>query len=1046
MEIASLSQIAEALGVLLPQERSVWDTVKEHADSKALSVNDWSLLQAAYARLHTGEISQPSAGMVLKAERKEARTPRGRRVAVVKHHPPSIEIASRQKVTDLGYWFGILDHRVASMEWAQPLQTVAEIATSQNKINDNSLGLHRYTAHLPGESSPLYEGLQVYLGVHPFLRGHFIDSLLSIDQFLGKVESLDASKWTDADLKKWQGDETSVSPRDPKLLGKLGLMLSLQNADLYELLTDNESSWHTFYEAVQKELWNSDQPVKAYRVHINMTTINEMSADGLLGDIYLSIVHTYLQTKFGRENVVCNPENTSFLVIGSSDYKIKKGLQGFSDTIKTQLLTHGLVTSSQKDRLIQEFSPSVVAAENSISLKDIFRYGITAPEDLVAFDRLIREIAFANDVSGYEAFQRVGFDSQQRLLSVRSLNLDAVRVSQDRSLQLMAEALVFKAVMEMSRELASMTTFFEKERQSVPGGYSQTVFTARDLPDPSRQPALFAKWIGMKKSGVGFVGPGQYVPEEYLPADMHGEKPAAPTEVTGYHDRLSASTPEAVKHWIGMFPRYGRIFGQISHEAPGRRDSGNLSRRFLDAWSTLVATQVADGDFGPRLQEAKALAQQLRKAYVGVYNTAIQNPRYGWALKGREVIKVQRGASDTWVTLNAPVTAIAAAGNTYLGAMEFDSLKAFLGTHPSTEANDKLVMQAWDILFKVAHEMKMPRPVLVPGKGDHVTFSFASKNSDGAPIDPVLFMQSVQAGIAALYPGKAFQDLKKVEYYQIPFDLSGRHEIFLTREVLDRLKTYFNLNAEIRFHEVAKGSFMVEFPKYDQKGKAIDIDKIITAITSYQLNCFQRGPIKVENSRVKIWRKGAGRSESIKFGNEQPKGYSPYMRKGLTVTMALIDHNALRGPADIKQFHSQKEDLDTALEAAKYINGLDKQGFIDARLSGKGVVAAGESGGGEGGGGVGGAGGVGSGGLASGGGAANVDEDGGAGAPAQKALDLSGIVASRRGGHRTSDPWGGRTADLSQVAGRRLRVNSYALRGRVGMASHGAVNRSLVRA
>lgn len=778
-----------------------------------------------------------------------------------------------------------------------------------------ALSLGYYTAALPGEPSPLTGGLEEYLAVSPWLRGHYINRLIAIDSFLGRVSSLSVDSIRHSTLPWDQIHHHTLAVSTKSLHGRkienfkdnLNTVLRDFNDDLYRYLTDNESSWHLHYDNVSQALWNSAEPVSLYRLHINMTTVNELDPTGLLGDVYIDVVLNFLKEKFGANKVVKTPEGTAFLVMASDAAVVNASLQEFSKTVKSRFESHPHVVNKSR---LRDVVPSIMGAQSSISRQSILSYAIQTEEDLLVYRPLIEWVARRNNFPPTHI--PTNLSDAKQLWANWQFPLNELRGSYPFLAQ-MAEAMTLEAVMQMNRELAAKAVFFERNRPVSPS----LVFTDRDLP---QQGALVASWQKLKDTGVGYVGPGQYRPK------LEGHKGS-----TNNHAMMRLQGVRA------SILRYRKIYGQISHDSAARADEGRWSQRFLEAWNKLSDMTVDNAEFTTQLDQVQVFANHLRQAYQNVLGMAVSYPRYLGAMKGTDTVRVQRDGRDVWVKQNAPLVEIARQKNTLLAALEFDSLKAFLQKHPSLSMDDELVMKAWDVLFQTARQIGLADPILIPGKGDHLTFSFSDKTIAGHSVDPKQYLQQVQKNIHRLYEGMSFQDLKKVSYRIFNLEISSLEDLAedAQKAKLEKLvlilEKKLNVSADVVITKTGATSIRIETPAEDAAGRPIGSTRILQELQTHFAHLVFNEASSIEMRRMPIWQSEQDPHQYF-MSSRQREGWKAYEHSGLTVTMAFVKHSPVNSQATMREYLRAKARLDEALADAKFLNGYEKQVILDATI------------------------------------------------------------------------------------------------------------------
>ena len=118
------------------------------------------------------------------------------------------------------------------------------------------------------------EGLLRYMAVSPDLRTHFTNLMIRLEQAMRRLDRL-----TPDDL-SWFVMKQLASP-------ELMPFLKLAFIDLKDLLFEHDTLTILLYNTIQNILFGGDRDVSIYRVHFNMTTINEMDSTNHHGNVTL---------------------------------------------------------------------------------------------------------------------------------------------------------------------------------------------------------------------------------------------------------------------------------------------------------------------------------------------------------------------------------------------------------------------------------------------------------------------------------------------------------------------------------------------------------------------------------------------------------------------------------------------------------------------------------------------------------------------------------------------------------------------------------------
>ncbi len=899
---ASLENLGKDLGEIGGTDHSLvwrWSGIEERAHSHELTFQDWTDVQEALRQVIQGQPFARTSSYVLPLFR----------------------------------YLGAADHSVARLHHREESDRQRALITDslwENRIDRIRFEVLYFVFGLPGASSPLHEGLREYLLLPPELRTHFLDEMMVADLLLGKIGALSAEDLTDN--VRQQIAHSKFSP-----LKHIDHFFTVTNSDFKDLLQENEMHWLTQYDRMFTLLWESDKPVKIYRVHVNMTTINELDPTGELGDLYLVLVGGWLQKKFGNAHLVKNPENTSFQFIGQSADLVEKEMRYFSRDLTRDLFTSFDVSSER----VHNFKPEAVVSEIVLSRGSLYDYAIKTEEDLEAFKPILE----LNGRFDIDDLKSRGMIIARQILKWESPDFNAIRSSRDPVLVQTLNALIFLANQEANRLLAAQTTFFEKNQTSSSQERKGSVFTEGDIPKPGDEHA--PEWVRLIQSSAGYVGPGQYHPSAHphlkdLPSHARPTFHLRSLDIQGLHINDDPALTPLVNHLLRIFPRLGRISGILSH--PIRGNSGRLCDRLMEGlYSLFFPPPGTPSDERQRaLSFAQQTASQLREAILSVYSFSAMDPRYAWTVKKHETFGVQRGGRVQEVESNFALQEIARFGNRFLLALEYDSLKAYLSTYPAISDDDREIFFVRDAFFLVAQEMNMDpsKIVIIPGKGDHLNISVPHEDRRGNPVDPVAYCKRIQQMVRNHYQPQLFHDFMKVESMKlfladIGGHLSGKD---LKKSAADVALSFdLNVEATLDLDKMGTDHYVLTVPKANRQGAKLSPDTIIRYLQTQGINVRLTEPAKEENRRLPIWvkREASGKIVDWYYGSHDSlpsAGYAPFKRT-LTVTMAVTDHKAIRRAEDKVEFKEAVRRVDLALDAAQKESLPDKEGFRDARRS-----------------------------------------------------------------------------------------------------------------
>lgn len=810
--------------------------------------------------------------------------------------------------------FGAQSHAIPyGMNARMALETSPPQSTQLDSLAQSALV---YAYQLTPNHSPMEEGLSRYLSVDPEMRTFFTDQMVAFEQMMDAVKNMDES-----DVER-MGDKLEDSP----VLEFAGDLY----VDLKDLLFERESHAFLQYHAIMNRLFDG-QPVRVNRVHINMTTINEMDDTTVLGTVYLDSMKSWILENKGKYQVIQNPERTSFQFIDPSERSVKHQIADFKREIKALMKNHPDVrsdTSGRLGRIISNFDPEVIVSSREISLDTLYFYALRDLEDLEAFKPVI-EFQTGLDTAELSTIVGTG-DMKQVREAFRGLspNTYAIKMSNDPVLQQTLNALIIKATLEFNKMLAAQTTFFEKEGSKVK-------YTGPVYPEDKARPTmgdireLYYEYL---QNGTGFVGPGQYDPSIEVPQLQYDDLQRTLFNYSGQHltagllglgqDQSIELHPRVVEI-LRIIPPITKLKGEVSRE----QNNGGLLEKFEEDWKALAHCPPEQ-----RLVYLAKLKTSARRLQLGMrefYSLAITEPRNTWIPKQHEDFELKRGR----VLSNIFLEAVTQAGNTNLAGLEIDSFKAYNEAYGKNDVKDVDFNEIRNSVFIVATRMNMPLPVVNPKAGDHLMISFSHQDLDGVEIDPAFFARAVQDYVREKFSDRPFQDYHKVDtiHYQISTEdpeildrLSDENFLNQLRENFDHMpmQPFIKPNGDA-------GVVLVIGREADGFGGEMTADKLKAKLKGMGLEVGVK-MLREKTERLKLWTGPEGKVGQRDYylaSHTQPAGYRAYMRT-LTVSLSVGRHGRVKEPGDIRGYYQAEEIINEDLGAVKRSSWPKKEGLI----------------------------------------------------------------------------------------------------------------------
>jgi len=750
------------------------------------------------------------------------------------------------------------------------------------------------------------EGLLRYMAVSPDLRTHFTDLMIRLEQTIDRLLKLTPEDLTPIVVSQIAG---------PKLIS----FIELAFIDLKELLFEHDTLTILLYNTVQNILFGGDPDVPVYRVHFNMTTMNEMDPTNHHGNVYLRVIKAWFQEKFGTIHVVQNPERTSFQFITRSSRQVRQVMNSFELEVR-----HRIATALGVDEaIVANFVPRAVLTRRKLTLENLYYYGIRSDADIETFRELL-EFGEAIDVKAINNLPK-----EQRLQAVweKALNIRAIVETGDKRLIKIVYAVIIRAITELNAELAAQTTFFEKEV-----GFGKLVYLETELPEEGEP--LYPVWQEYLNDRTNFVGPGQYDPAYFNPKlndprfieTLFFDVGLQASSSVNYYSPDSQLSP-AISEIVRTIPPLRRIQGHLSHRRPG--SDGGVIERFARARKVFLAAQ--ESERAESLTNLQEVGRELLDAFRNFYRWAVRDPRNLWTQKQHETFGVKRGEGLREVPANFFIQEVALAGNTYIMELEYDSFRAYSGAHGEHDIQDKDFNRVRDAVWLAAAEMNMPMPIVNPSGGDHISVSFSNADLDGQAIDPAVYSKLVQQIIVDRFKDKPFQDLSKVAVreFRLTGDNLGRLDDPHFREAM---RLDLGLAAQPQLTAATDSYVVFAVSSTSRSGDETTMTTVKDYLETKGIGVDGEA-LSIEKLRLLMWTKIGGSAEDPDYwvyGNRKPEGYEPFSNT-LSVTIAIGEHRPIRVQTDIGHFIDTVHFVGGTMDKAK-TSGLPYKGeFVDVR-------------------------------------------------------------------------------------------------------------------
>ena len=820
-------------------------------------------------------------------------------------HDPSSN--TRPHFMEFSRWFGTAEHyegikpvQDRGIRIVTPMEFPIMVPEGIDPLRFGAL----YLAYaMVDEPPPIEVGLAKYFAVDPELRTHQTDTMLVVEQVLGAILALDPDK-----------NYLALFP----LLNNPILMELLETAflDLNDLMVEHDSLPSIQYNTIINRLWHGhDSEVRVYRVHINMTSLNELDPTNTQGSLYLAAVKKWLQIKFGESNIVQNPERTSFQFIGVDPIQVKTAVANFELEIKAMMRK---MPGAKRD-LIAGFKPQIWVAERSITKDSILYYGIATPDDLELFRSILENsqqdllALYDADTITFETFRvrlRDAPFSFQALMMIGEDDTHPSRLS-------LLEGLITNALVNFNVELASETTFFEK---NYPG--QENLYTKKMLDQHlASNPDQVRVWESYVRSRRGYVGVGQYNPVLENPGLQNSA--LFPNAFHHYLEQYGLAHPTEtdnpqLNRLLNMLPRLKHVAGLVSHTRPGSR--GAL-QRMGEALHTFTSS-VTDENIRRNLTALQTVTRELRDAFRTVYGHAVTSPRYTWNMKHYKTASIRRGDQEYHVNANLFVQEVAADRHRTLAVVELDSFKAYNATHLSNSPVDPDINGIQDKIYETAATHNLPHPQVDPTAGDHFSFAFTTD----AYVTSPQFAQQVQEEVKTHFADKPFQDYHKVTMQLHTFDIpdATQRNWLQNENNLEHLRTTLNLSARPVFVNTHANEVVLAFPQEHMDGTSLSQEQVGEALISADITLMSTQlKTEIQILRLPIWRPSTTTDTDVDpndlvFSNTAPASFEPFQRT-LTVSMVV---DSIRPRAEFR----------TAGEWRNHVEEVQHQ--LDHRLAG----------------------------------------------------------------------------------------------------------------
>ncbi|EKD41369.1 MAG: hypothetical protein ACD_73C00744G0002, partial [uncultured bacterium] len=760
----------------------------------------------------------------------------------------------------------------------------------------------------------LTDSVRHYLQIPPELRTHFTDIFIGVELVSAGLARLDEKKLATPDtIAAFQSG-----------MGAVKNFFEDAVMDLTQLFLGHRSLPSTMIEGVMNRIFNDEKEIQFFRVHVNMTTINEMDHTGELGTTYLQVVLEWLQSKGFR--VVQNPENTTFLFL-ATDAQVRPAMNSFTQEIKSIMRDRPNVPSN----LFDNVEPEAHISRRSFRADEIAQYAIQNWEDFEAFWPVLG-FGYSHWINLEQRYKEEGMSALKGYINQKIPVLE-IKASQDVLSIKKLEALVIKGVLQFLKELAAQTTYFEKVTDAA---QKQTLYGEELLPKPDTE-ERFNKWQDYLQRGAGFVGPAIFDPIRYFPelADFASD---AELDLRLFGLKPEHELPEWVEKLVTLVPRRSRFVGYLNHQRVG--SPGGALQQMETALNELGFTLVSDAE--NKIKAVTEKAKSFAAIFEAMYKMAIQDERNPFLPRRMRTFDLARGMHRYAVEANFFMEKVVLDANELMAVMEIDSFKAYNETHPAQGYDDADFNCVLSQIFLVAKEMNMKMPHVRRAAGDQITLSFNGTTTNGIPVDPVAFCRQIQAKVKKYFEEKQFQEQQKVTMAYIPLQVDLPAEVTLNSNwFLKKICEEHGLKALPYVDSMSRvGGRQILILAYPITGDSIAQDEVQKILALFQAMAHRESGLKlglqvvdkprIEKKRLKIWQQADSKELKLVYAKEAPTGYIPFNRK-LTVSLALGNHQKITGMTEAKAFIKKEDDLGHKLGAIKEAALPYKEAFGDFR-------------------------------------------------------------------------------------------------------------------
>ncbi len=174
---------------------------------------------------------------------------------------------------------------------------------------------------------------------------------------------------------RWMAGLKPADVASPMVQGALALTACHLEAVVKEtnhLLLEGETLPQLIFESLQNDLWEGDHQVQLVRLHMNMTTANQVDGHkGFVGTSLRQNTLLWLEETFGKANVFVDPVGTAFLIKVPSFSEARGHLSRFSYEVHRRILEDPVVQKHVSWEQLRSFVPLHTAVGRTLSVQEL---------------------------------------------------------------------------------------------------------------------------------------------------------------------------------------------------------------------------------------------------------------------------------------------------------------------------------------------------------------------------------------------------------------------------------------------------------------------------------------------------------------------------------------------------------------------------------------------------------------------------------------------------------------------------------------------------